>query len=365
MSTELEHFPGTPSERIQAAVNASAAKLGAAHASGPMVQRQTPKGEYAGISEMFAGDRTHAHGFVALGNGDAVCHVTLAVGPSVGEQAKAALSECLREAGTGARASADGGTGAGRSTGAANRGNSTVAARGKSGADIPASTPTPSHPENWSHVKGVYFRVNYMTGVGGAMTISYQPVVLLDDGTAYETRQAAIEDVNFSEEHQIHPKDWSRWQQSGRTFVLTDDSGHRETYKLQDGSFFLAQPAERGGMLNGSYESVGGGGNSALGGEMAIMFSDRMNFSRDGRFVSGHDTVISGSGAQSGVSMGGGASRAMRGVGSYKLSRYTLEVHLPDGRVQRQFFAYSSQGQDARVDPEMIFVGDRPYTRAK
>lgn len=366
----VEYFDGTPHERVQAAVDAWAAKLGAARPSGPMVRRQTPKGEYAGLSESFANDRTHAHAFVAVGDGDGVCHVTLTPGPNVMEQTKSALASCLQKAsygangGTGADANGSGAVAA-NDSGVRSGSRSTVAARGKTAADVPASTPTPSHPENWSHVKGVYFKSSYTFGVGGMMVITYQPLILLDDGTAYEIRKAAVEDLNLDEERQAHPRDWYRWQQNGRTFVLTDYKGKADDYKLQEGSFFVAHPAEKGGMLNGSYKAVSGGGTAAVGGEMSIMSTSRMNFTPDGRMTSGSDTAIIGNGSQTGVSMAGGASKGMRGVASYKLSRYTLEVHMADGSIQRQFFAYSSHGANALLDPDMIFVGDRPYTRDK
>ena len=332
-----------------------------------MVQRQTPKGEYAGLSESFANDRSHAHAFVALGSGDGVCHVALTPGPNVMQQTQAALSSCLREASASAsNATSAGSSGAAATNGGARIGSrAAVAARAKTAADMPASTPVAAHPENWSHVKGVYFKSSYTVGVGGMVVITYQPVVLLDDGTAYEVRKAAVEDTDFAEERRAHPKDWYRWQQNGLVFVLTDDRGRAESYKPQDGRFFIAHTAEKGGMLHGSYKSVGGGGNSALGGEMAIMFTDQMNFTQDGRMTSGQNTAIVGSGSQTGVSMAGGSQRGMRGVASYKLSRYTLEVHFPNGQVERQFFAYSSHGENALVDADMIFVGDRPYTRDK
>ena len=52
----------------------------------------------------------------------------------------------------------------------------------------------------------------------------------------------------------------------------------------------------------------------------------------------------------------------MRAPGTYKLSRYTLELHFPDGRSQRTFFAYSSSGDDAHLSRDMIFIGDTGYT---
>ena len=357
VSATVEHYPGSAPDRVRAAVAAWSQKSGASHESRPMVQRDTPKGQYAGVTEMFAGDRNHVHAFVALGDGDAVCHMIEDARSNNLSETKAALQTCMDQA-TGGATAKTGGAGSGGATS-----QTSALRRGKTAADVPASTPTPLHPENWSHVKGVYFQSSYTSGVGVMMVVTYEPLILLDDGTAYEIRKAAVEDLDLQEERQAHPRSWYRWKQNGRAFVLTDYRGKSDDHKLQEGSFFVAHPAEKGGMLNGTYESVGGGGNSALGGEMAIMSSDHMRFMPDGRFTSGRDTAITSSGSQSGVSLGGGSSRRMNGVGTYRLTRYTLETTSPDGRVQRQFFAYSSSGGNAAVDTKMIFIGDSPYTR--
>ncbi len=239
------------------------------------------------------------------------------------------------------------------------KGFSGTGAPAPAGAGPSAAVPA-AHGDNWSRVEGVYFKSYTGVGVGGMVTIEYEPVVFFKDGSYYEVEGPALEDVDLAARRAAKPAAWGTWKRAGAGYVLTDHKGRASDEKLQDGSFFKAFAAEDGGgTLRRAYKRVSGGGNAALGGEMSIMTQTRFAFAPDGSFAREGSAGAIGSGAQSGVSMAAGSRRG--GGGRYTVKRHTITMTGADGRTERQFFAFGSQGNVPRVDDDMIFIGDRAF----
>ncbi|WP_347304135.1 DUF6683 family protein [Croceibacterium sp. TMG7-5b_MA50] len=229
-------------------------------------------------------------------------------------------------------------------------------------ASSPAQSAPAAHAANWDKVDGVYFKLFYGTGVGGMMTMDYEPVVLFTDGTYYEVEGPALEDVDLAASRQAEPRNWGRWTRSGNSFTLTDWEGDGDTLDLQDGQFFKAFDGPAGGdRLDMKYERISGGGNTALGGEMMIVSQSELTFAPDGRYTKGSFGGAMGSGAQSGVGMTVGSNRPATGIGRYTIDRHTITLAEPDGSTSRQFFAFGSSGNPAELDRELIFVGERVF----
>ncbi len=113
------------------------------------------------------------------------------------------------------------------------------------------------HPENWSQVEGVYFRAYYPAGVGGMVTVDYEPLVFFKDGAYYEVEEEAIEDMDLAASRRTRPNKWGRWTRSGNVFTLTNAKGKSSREEPQDGSFFKAFPAEAAGnRLAAGYKRV-------------------------------------------------------------------------------------------------------------
>lgn len=218
------------------------------------------------------------------------------------------------------------------------------------------------HPENWAQVEGVYFRAYWPMGVGGMVTIDYEPLVFFKDGSYYEVGEEAIEDTDLAASRRARPNKWGRWARAGGAFTLTDAKGKSSREALQDGSFFKAFPAEAAGnRLAAGYKRVSGGGNSALGGEMTIMAQTNLSFSGDGRYMRASSGGAIGSGSMTGVATSAYSNRPARGVGRYRIERHTIILTEPDGQTRRQFFAFGSEKTPPRPDTDLIFVGDRVF----
>jgi hypothetical protein len=117
-------------------------------------------------------------------------------------------------------------------------------------AALPWSTPDasvpPRHAANWDAVEGVYFRSTTGFGVGGMMTIDFEPLIFLRDGTSYEIGETALVHVDLAAERTAKPRSFGRWKRVRGSFVLTDSRGASNDDKLGDGSFFRAISGRRG-----------------------------------------------------------------------------------------------------------------------
>lgn len=249
-------------------------------------------------------------------------------------------------------------------------GSACVAALGKGGsAPAPAaasSRPAPAapgapaaHRGNWSKVEGVYFKSFTGFGVGGGVTMDFEPIVLFKDGSYYEIEGPALEDVDLARAKSREPRNWGTWRRQGASFILTDNRGRSNDHKLQQGSFFKAFPANAA-PLRGPFESIGGGGNSAIGGDITIATMNRLAFNPDGSFSTRRSTGALNSGATSGVGSSASARRA--GGGRFSVRDHTLTLTHADGRTERRFFAFGSRRTPPQVAPNMIFVGETVYT---
>ncbi|KMO41308.1 hypothetical protein VQ02_06030 [Methylobacterium variabile] len=220
----------------------------------------------------------------------------------------------------------------------------------------------PRHAANWEQVEGVYFRSTTGVGVGGMVVIEFEPLILFRDGSFYEIDDAALEDVDLAAERAAKPRRFGRWTRSGDAYVLTGTGGKPDEYRLQEGSFFKAYPAESGERtIARSYRRMSGGGNSAMGGDVMIAVSSRYDFRSDGTYGRGGSVGATNSGATTGVGSAVGRRRAPEG-GRYSLDRHTLTLTGADGRSRRLFFAYGSEKSPPQLDREMAFIGGSVFT---
>lgn len=218
-----------------------------------------------------------------------------------------------------------------------------------------------AHAGNWAKVEGVYFRSLAGIGAGGMVIMRFAPTIFFKDGTFYETDDPALEDVDLAASKAASPNRWGRWSRQGDRFTLTDAKGRSNVYPLQAGNLFKAFPASAA-ALTGSYKTVGGGGNAAVGGDVMIATQNRFNFLPGGVYTTQRSAGASNSGASTGV----GSTLAARtaGEGRFTADRYTITLEGHDGRRERRFFAFGSRKSPAQLDTGLLFIGDTAYTRA-
>ena len=330
---------GDPAARLKQASAERAERLGPPRPGAPVATAPATggNGSFATLARTYANDPGVVHLFLTSSANRAVCVITAL--PS--EAAKAAIADAMK------RCATELARGVSLPT-------AQSAAQPQGGARGPGA--------NWSTVEGVYFRSTAGFGVGGMGTVEFEPLVMLNDGSFYMPDDAALEDVDMASERAAHPRRFGRWTKSGSGYSLSEDDHNPVAYAVGDGSFFPAFAAPAGETIAATYERISGGGNSAMGGEMTIAVSNDIRFGTDGRFETGSSMGAIGSGEQSGV--GTAVSRGRRATGGrYTLDRYTLTLRYDDGRTERRFFAYGAQGTPPRIDRDMLFMGDRVYTK--
>ncbi len=338
-----------PTARLEAAVGRLATEFGPSAPGDPVKVEMTQGKQFALVVRRFAKQPETVHMLIATSATTAVCHLRAPPNPEVQAALPDALKLCWAEinkpvAAATPRPAAGGGLFGGRDGGVAS------ASGGR-------------FPDNWRNVDGVYFRSTSGVGVGGMVTISYEPLILFKDGTYWAIGDVALEDADLAAERSAKPAGWGRWSRRGGTFALTDSDGRTDDHPLAQGTFFKALPARADDTIAGRYEHLSGGGNSALGGEMTIAIQNEITFAGDGRFTTDSDVGALGSGATSGVGVSAGSSRRMTGMGQYRLEHHSLILRHPDGRTERKFFAFGSQDDPPRVDRDMLFIGDTVFLK--
>ncbi len=183
-----------------------------------------------------------------------------------------------------------------------------------------------------SKIAGVYCRPAYGSGAGGGVSVSYEPVLALKDGTYCGGFEVPPPDLDAAASRRTHPSDWGRWRRAGGEIQTRDGSGHWG----KSGWIGPLPPSGPGQTLSGRYTKISGGGNSALGGDITVAMQDSFLFSPDGRFRSGHTNSVTSS------QVAGGASQA--GSGTYAISRNAITLHYADGAVKRWSYAKTADG---------------------
>ena len=199
-----------------------------------------------------------------------------------------------------------------------------------------------------SQIVGVYLNENYTSGVGGMVVLEYDPVLLLRDGTAYEDFDVPPTELNIASFKKARPRRVGRWTKTAAGYSVRFN-GDKSSSDLK--ASFKVKPAAAGQKLSGEYRTIGGGGNTALGGDVMVAYSNTYVFDRNGRF-SGERA---GGGGNSGVTV----ATSSKNAGTYTLSGYALRLKYNDGRVVRQLF-YFYPDEDSKGKP-VIGIGNSAY----
>ncbi|ULH17007.1 hypothetical protein MF271_17665 (plasmid) [Deinococcus sp. KNUC1210] len=192
-----------------------------------------------------------------------------------------------------------------------------------------------------TQILGVYAQQTTGIGVGGMMIQEFDPYLFLKDGTVYNDPYLAPNSFDVKRSRDLEPQKWGRWVRQGKNFQITWGDGDRETFEPQ----LTGTAAKSGQRLSGSYNHLGGGGNTAMGGDVMVAASSTYTFGSDGRFTGGS----SASATTSTVVAGSTHSTA----GRYSLSGYNLTLHYDDGGEKRLLFYL--------VDKDMLHIGGADF----
>jgi hypothetical protein len=224
-------------------------------------------------------------------------------------------------------------------------------------ASKPASNPPSSPPKGGEvsseasavsdQVETVGFWTKTGVGFGGSLTFNPAPMVLFRNGDAlYE-----IEGLKFpgglAAHRAANPDDWTKWRRAdGRFEILGKKGWSKLPYSTSMGRL------PRGFVLERSYQSVGGGGNLAVGGSSSVVVWSNLTFDRSGNFTTGGGAGSSTDGV---VTSGSAGSQQ----GRYSIEGYTLTLKYGDGRVEIRMIVADS------TDTGVIWLDGTGFTSKK
>ena len=182
-------------------------------------------------------------------------------------------------------------------------------------------------------IKGVVIHMEYGYGVGGMITTEYRPYLLLNDGTIYKQIKESPYDLDVTTSRQSESTKWGSWKLDGKTLVVTlpQKNGAPKTDKWTK-NWFWAKAATTGEKIKGSYKTIGGGGNTALGGNAMIVVATNISFNEKGQF-----TLEKTAGGSADATT---TYAKKNTAGSYTLNGYSIEFKYNDGKVTNQLFYF-------------------------
>lgn len=201
-----------------------------------------------------------------------------------------------------------------------------------------------------AQIKGVVIHLEYRVGVGGAMYGSYEPYLMLADGSVYNDPFVSPYKFNAAKSKQLEPKKWGTWKEEGKTMSVTQSDGKTSKWTS---NWFWTRPAVNGEKMAGSYGTISGGGNTAYGGNVMVVSAANLTFNKSGQFTMLSTGGVSNSGD---YGMASSAFSNKESAGTYLLNGYAIEMRFNNGKVQQQLFFFYPDSKD------YFGVGSRIYT---
>ncbi|WP_082506158.1 hypothetical protein [Deinococcus sp. Leaf326] len=193
-----------------------------------------------------------------------------------------------------------------------------------------------------SEILGAYMEQSTGIGVGGMVLTTYPVSLFLKDGTVYNDPYWAPGSFNYKLSRQLEPQKWGKWTRQGNNFLIRWGDGDTDTFEVE--GTLKALPA--GTKLSGAFQTISGGGTTALGGDVMVAGGGNYAFQPDGTFSGGRFGSVSSS------NVAAGSTRKIGGT--YVVSGYGITLKATGGQEQRLFFA--------RYDKDLLYIGGSSYT---
>jgi hypothetical protein len=159
-------------------------------------------------------------------------------------------------------------------------------------------------------------------GVGGFLSQDVRPVVLFRNGEALKDVKGLTYAGGLAAHRSVKPKAWTQWRRRNGRVELSTDKGWK---KLPFSTTYQSLPNQF--RLDGTYRSLSGTGNVAIGGSSSVAAWNTYTFSADGRVVRG-----GGAGASSGDVVTSSVAPNQRG--RYQVEGLILRIRYDDGSVE-------------------------------
>lgn len=199
-----------------------------------------------------------------------------------------------------------------------------------------------------SQIDSFGFDTYATVGVGGFIMQAVRPVVLFRNGDALKEVKGLNYAGGIDAHRRDHPDEWTRWRRSGKGLELQTSKGWKA---LPFSKTYQALPDQF--RLNGTYRSLSGTGNIAVGGSSSVAAWRTYTFSPDGR-------VMRDGGAGASTSSVATASSAPNLRGRYQVRGLVLQITYDDGSVEESILIADPS------DPKTaIWLDGKGYSRRR
>ena len=192
-------------------------------------------------------------------------------------------------------------------------------------------------------------------GVGGMWTFIPKPVVLFRSGEALLDIGNLIRVTSLGGDRAAHPKDWSRWRRTaGGIEILQGDKWKKLDYPR------TISGLSAGFVLNGEYENLSGGGNTAIGGGEMIAAERGYTFQPDGKYSSSQLGFASSREELNSKTVGHTVVRSQSPVteGRYSVDGYLLRLEPSARSPETHVLVFDPK------DPKTLWIDGHGYTHA-
>jgi hypothetical protein len=175
-----------------------------------------------------------------------------------------------------------------------------------------------------SEIDSFGFDTRVSVGVGGFIGQDVYPVVLFRNGDALKEVKALAAANGLAEHRSSNPKAWTKWQRKNGKIELLTAKGWKA---LPFNATYQALPAQF--RLDGTYRSLSGAGNVAIGGSASVAAWSIYTFSSEGRVIRGRGAGSSNAGVVT-------SSVAPSQRGRYQIDGLTLRMTYDDGSTEER-----------------------------
>jgi hypothetical protein len=179
--------------------------------------------------------------------------------------------------------------------------------------------------------------LEYESGMGGGIYPVYNPYILFKDGSIYKDPVEGLTIFNAAASRTAEPEKWGTWKISGTTLNLywPGEKPKYQNSSWEKSSYYNISPAKKNETLEGSFKTLTGGGNTALGGDVLVVAAATITFSNDGKF-----TLAKAAGVSSGRDIWENTNSKSDEAGYYKLDQYSIELKYNNGKTENRFFYF-------------------------
>ena len=207
-----------------------------------------------------------------------------------------------------------------------------------------------------AEIETMGFTTRGQAGVGGMWVYVPKPVALFRSGDALLEIGNLNRATSLEADRAAHPADWGRWRRTaGGIEVMQGGQWKKLNYNQ------TMQRLSPGFALSGKFEHLGGGGNTAFGGDDMLVTQGFFTFQPDGKFSSNRFSGFSShqdwsDGTQTGVVT---QSHGPVVQGRYHVDGYLLRLEPAGGPPETHLIATYP------TDPSIIWIDGQGYTLAK